>query len=370
MYSSRRGERTSSVAAAWDRRGCGQGTGALSVNQRYKAIGNCCRSDAWFELQLAWPEAALPPCAGVMVVPLLRPACLAVSWYLAAAGRHCTPTRRDPRSPSHLTFVAVPHVKRNTSRRSPSALQFVHVVVKYLSSDPEISPKETVNTYRALSPRTCCSSRNTSTQMFRLTCFFWFPFCVLVLRRPWSGMKRQLTLATCFQRQRDLRAAASATYGNMINAQGPTIFPFQTLKATTKEMNARVLLEQLHVSPLSLTVDLHKFLLTMTMCSEIVTLRKRSLKTANCAMKPRLQSHCQPTIAVKTNAITKGGPSLWPDRFTDLLCDPSAEHDQLRDAYAHTHAHRRKHTDTHAFTHTHTHTTHTNGCAESNTHAR
>ena len=30
------------------------------------------RESAWIKLQLAWPEAALPRCAGVMVVPSLR----------------------------------------------------------------------------------------------------------------------------------------------------------------------------------------------------------------------------------------------------------------------------------------------------------
>ena len=52
-----------------------------------------------------------------------------MSRYLATAGLfdgtqlHGTPARRDiPRRPSNLTFVAVPTIKRNTSRRPPSAL--------------------------------------------------------------------------------------------------------------------------------------------------------------------------------------------------------------------------------------------------------
>ena len=70
-------------------------------------------------------EAALPRCAGVMVVPSLRrPASRCRGTWRPPAGAqlHCTPARRDPRRPSNLTFVAVPHLKRNTSRRPPSAL--------------------------------------------------------------------------------------------------------------------------------------------------------------------------------------------------------------------------------------------------------
>lgn len=40
----------------------------------------------------------------------------------------------------------------------------------------------------------------------------------------WSGMKRQVTLDTCFQRQRDLRAAASSYSGHVFSAQVPTVF--------------------------------------------------------------------------------------------------------------------------------------------------
>ena len=80
-------------------------------------------------LQIAWPEAALPWCAVGHGRSVLTAACLAVSRYLATAGLfdgtqlHGTPARRDiPRRPSNLTFVAVPKLKRNTSRRPPSAL--------------------------------------------------------------------------------------------------------------------------------------------------------------------------------------------------------------------------------------------------------
>ena len=54
-------------------------------------------------------------------------ACLAVSRYFATAGLRsaafCTPARRIPRRPSNLTFVAVPQLKRSTSRHRPSALR-------------------------------------------------------------------------------------------------------------------------------------------------------------------------------------------------------------------------------------------------------
>ena len=64
----------------------------------------------------------------VMVVPCLRrPAsryrCLASASLFDGTELHGTPARRDiPRRPSNLTFVAVPKLKRNTSRRPPSAL--------------------------------------------------------------------------------------------------------------------------------------------------------------------------------------------------------------------------------------------------------
>ena len=52
---------------------------------------------------------------------------LAVSRYLATAGLGlsgiCTPARWIPRRPSNLTFVAVPQLKRSTSRHPPSALR-------------------------------------------------------------------------------------------------------------------------------------------------------------------------------------------------------------------------------------------------------
>ena len=83
------------------------------------------------DTQLAWPEAALPRYAAGHGRSVLAAACLAVSRYLATAGLldgtqlHGTPARRDiPRRPSNQTFVAVPKLKRNTSRRPPSALFF------------------------------------------------------------------------------------------------------------------------------------------------------------------------------------------------------------------------------------------------------
>ena len=90
------------------------------------AVGNCSGLN---KLQLAWPEAALPLCAAGHGRSVFAAACLAVSRFLATAGLfdgtqlHGTPARRDiPRRPSNLTFVAVPKMKRNTSRRPPSAL--------------------------------------------------------------------------------------------------------------------------------------------------------------------------------------------------------------------------------------------------------
>ena len=92
------------------------------------AGGNCSGLD---KLQVAWPEAALPWCAAGHGRSVFAAACLAVSWYLATAGLfdgtqlNGTPARRDiPRRPSNQTFVAVPKLKRNTSRRPPSALNY------------------------------------------------------------------------------------------------------------------------------------------------------------------------------------------------------------------------------------------------------
>ena len=41
----------------------------FSVNQNGQQVETAA---GWIKLQLAWPEAALPRCAGVMVVPSLR----------------------------------------------------------------------------------------------------------------------------------------------------------------------------------------------------------------------------------------------------------------------------------------------------------
>ena len=98
----------------------------FSVNQNWQQGGNCSGLD---KLQFVWPEAALPWCAAGHGRSVLAAACLAVSRYLATDGLfegtqpHGTPARRDiPRRPSNQTFVAVPKLKRNTSRRPPSAL--------------------------------------------------------------------------------------------------------------------------------------------------------------------------------------------------------------------------------------------------------
>ena len=76
----------------------------FSVNQNWQQVETAARLD---KLQLDWPEAALPRCAGVMGRSVFTAACLAVSRFLATAGRlfddvqlHGTPARRDPRRPS------------------------------------------------------------------------------------------------------------------------------------------------------------------------------------------------------------------------------------------------------------------------------
>ena len=104
----------------WPLHGCPFGKPELAAG------GNC---SGLYKLQLAWLEAALPWCAAGHGRSVLAAACLAVSRFLATAGLfdgtqlHCTPARKDiPRRPSNLTFVAVPKLKRNTSRRPPSAL--------------------------------------------------------------------------------------------------------------------------------------------------------------------------------------------------------------------------------------------------------
>ena len=63
----------------------------LSVNQSGQQVETAAD---WIKLQLAWPEAALPRCAGVMVVPSLgRPASRCRdSWRPPARAQlHCTP---------------------------------------------------------------------------------------------------------------------------------------------------------------------------------------------------------------------------------------------------------------------------------------
>ena len=94
----------------------------------------------WQQVETAadWISCSLPglrrPFRGVrrvMVVPCLRrPASRCRGTLrppafstLLGTQLHGTPARRDiPRRPSNLTFVAVPKLKRNTSRRPPSAL--------------------------------------------------------------------------------------------------------------------------------------------------------------------------------------------------------------------------------------------------------
>ena len=90
------------------------------------AGGNCSGLD---KLQLAWPEAALPRCAAGHGRSVLTAACLTVSLlgdrrpFRGNMSCMAHPARRDiPRRPSNQTFVAVPKLKRNTSRRPPSAL--------------------------------------------------------------------------------------------------------------------------------------------------------------------------------------------------------------------------------------------------------
>ena len=75
------------------------------------AGGNCSELE---KLQLDWPEAALPRCAGVMVVPSLRRPASRCRGTLRPPMLSCicTPARRIPRRPSNLTSVAVPHSKR------------------------------------------------------------------------------------------------------------------------------------------------------------------------------------------------------------------------------------------------------------------
>ena len=55
----------------------------FSVNQIWQQVETAARLD---KLQLDWPEAALPRCAGVMGRSVFAAACLAVSRFLATAG--------------------------------------------------------------------------------------------------------------------------------------------------------------------------------------------------------------------------------------------------------------------------------------------
>ena len=55
----------------------------FSVNQNWQQVETAARLD---KLQLDWPEAALPRCAGVMGRSVFAAACLAVSRFLATAG--------------------------------------------------------------------------------------------------------------------------------------------------------------------------------------------------------------------------------------------------------------------------------------------
>ena len=55
----------------------------LSVNQNGQQVETAARLD---KLQLDWPEAALPRCAGVLGRSVFAGACLAVPRFLATAG--------------------------------------------------------------------------------------------------------------------------------------------------------------------------------------------------------------------------------------------------------------------------------------------
>ena len=87
-----------------------------SVNQNWQQV----------ETAADWISCSLPglrrPFRGVrrvMVVPCLQ---WATAGLFDGTELHGTPARRDiPRKPSNQTFVAVPNLKRNTSRRPPSA---------------------------------------------------------------------------------------------------------------------------------------------------------------------------------------------------------------------------------------------------------
>ena len=105
---------------------CGHCTGALSVNQNWQQVETAAD---WISCSLPGLRLALPWCAAGHGRSVFAAACLAVSRYLATAGLfdgtqlHGTPARRDiPLKLSNLTFVAVQKLKRNTSRRPPSAL--------------------------------------------------------------------------------------------------------------------------------------------------------------------------------------------------------------------------------------------------------
>ena len=80
----------------------------FSVNHNWQQVETAARSD---KLQLDWSEAALPRCAGVMGRSVFAAACLAVSRAKGSA-----------QAVKSLTFVAVPHLKKNTSRQTPSTL--------------------------------------------------------------------------------------------------------------------------------------------------------------------------------------------------------------------------------------------------------
>ena len=116
-------------------------------DHRYQSV-----NQNWQQVETAadWISCSLPglrrPFRGVrrvMVVPCLRrpasrcrgtwrPPAFSVETQL-----HGTPARRDiPRRPSNLTFVAVPKLKRNTSRRPPSALRFLRPETEIMRETP------------------------------------------------------------------------------------------------------------------------------------------------------------------------------------------------------------------------------------------
>ena len=98
---------------------------SLSVNQNWQQVETAAD---WIQLQLAWPEAALPRCAGVMVVPSLRrPASRCRGSWRPPAGAQlhlhtCVKGSAQAVKPDVCRCAA--SNRRKSSRRPPSALYF------------------------------------------------------------------------------------------------------------------------------------------------------------------------------------------------------------------------------------------------------